>query len=217
MVTGAQINLARRGVMLVLSSPSGAGKSTLTRQLVQDESNIRLSISVTTRAQRPSEIDGKHYHFIAAEQFLDMRQRGELLESAEVHGNFYGTPRKPVEAALAAGSDILFDIDWQGTEQIIAAMREDVATVFVLPPSIAELRARLERRAEDSDEVIAKRLKNAREEISHWGMYDYVIINERLEGAYAQVRAILAAERLKRDRATGLTGFVNGLLAEAQA
>lgn len=217
MVTGAQINLARRGVMLVLSSPSGAGKSTLTRQLVQDESNIRLSISVTTRAQRPSEIDGKHYHFITAEQFLDMRQRGELLESAEVHGNFYGTPRKPVEAALAAGSDILFDIDWQGTEQIIAAMREDVATVFVLPPSIAELRARLERRAEDSDEVIAKRLNNAREEISHWDMYDYVIINERLESAYAKVRAILAAERLKRDRATGMTGFVNDLLAEAQA
>ena len=211
-----QINLPRRGVMLVLSSPSGAGKSTLTRQLVQDEPNIRLSVSVTTRAQRPSEIDGKHYHFITADHFLDMRQRGDLLESAEVHGNFYGTPRKPIEAALAAGSDVLFDIDWQGTEQIIAAMREDVATVFVLPPSLAELRSRLERRAEDSDEVIAKRLKNSREEISHWQMYDYVILNERLESAYSDVRAILSAERLKRERATGMISFIKGLLEEAQ-
>ena len=147
---------ARRGLMLVLSSPSGAGKSTLTRQLVQDDPAIRLSVSVTTRAQRPSEIDGKHYHFITADMFHAMKERGELLESAEVHGHFYGTPKKAVEQALASGWDVLFDIDWQGTEQIVAAMRADVATIFVLPPSMDELRSRLERRAEDSAEVIAR-------------------------------------------------------------
>ncbi len=209
---GSRINVARRGVMLVLSSPSGAGKSTLTRQLVADESNIRLSVSVTTRAQRPSEIDGKHYHFISPDEFLGMRERGDLLESAEVHGNFYGTPRRAVETALAGGSDVLFDIDWQGTEQIIAAMRSDVVTVFVLPPSLIELRSRLERRAEDSAETIARRLHNAREEIAHWDMYDYVIINEQLQDAYAKVRSILLAERLKRSRASGMAAFVDGLL-----
>ncbi len=204
----------RRGVMLVLSSPSGAGKSTLTRQLVADEPRVMLSISVTTRAQRPSEIAGTHYHFISRDEFMAMRERGDLLESAEVHGNFYGTPRRPVERALAEGRDVLFDIDWQGTRQVMAAMAEDVAAVFVLPPSMAELRARLERRAEDSPDVIARRLANAREEIARWDMYDYVIINRELQAAYAEVRAILAAERLKRVRATGLAGFVEGLLNE---
>jgi guanylate kinase len=211
----AGIHVARRGVMLVLSSPSGAGKSTLTRQLVADEANIRLSVSVTTRPQRPSEIDGKHYHFITPDEFLAMRERGDLLESAEVHGNFYGTPRRAVEAALASGSDVLFDIDWQGTEQIMAAMRADVVTVFVLPPSLTELRSRLERRAEDSAETIARRLHNAREEIAHWDMYDYVIINEQLQEAYAQVRSILHAERLRRARASGMTAYVAGLLKES--
>jgi guanylate kinase len=202
--------------MLVLSSPSGAGKSTLTRQLVQDDPAIRLSVSVTTRAQRPSEIDGKHYHFITDDAFHAMRERGELLESAEVHGHFYGTPKKAVETALCGGWDVLFDIDWQGTEQIVAAMRADVATIFVLPPSMEELRSRLERRAEDSAEVIARRLANARHEISRWEMYDYVIVNERLEQAYGEVRAILAAERLKRQRAMGVQGLVTALLTPDQ-
>jgi guanylate kinase len=207
----------RRGLMLVLSSPSGAGKSTLTRQLVQDDPAIRLSVSVTTRAQRPSEIDGKHYHFITADTFHAMKERGELLESAEVHGHFYGTPRKAVEIALSGGWDVLFDIDWQGTEQIVSAMRADVATIFVLPPSMAELRSRLERRAEDSAEVIARRLSNARHEIARWEMYDYVIVNERLEQAYDQVRAILCSERLRRERATGVQGLVAELLRSDQA
>jgi guanylate kinase len=205
----------RRGVMLVLSSPSGAGKSTLTRQLVADEDNVVLSVSVTTRPQRPSEIDGTHYHFVSRDEFVAMRERGDLLESAEVHGNFYGTPRKAVEKALAQGRDVLFDIDWQGTRQVVEAMPQDVASVFVLPPSMSELRARLERRAEDSPDVIARRLANAREEIAHWDTYDYVIINRELQRAYAEVRAILAAERLKRQRATGLAAFVTGLLSEA--
>jgi guanylate kinase len=202
--------------MLVLSSPSGAGKSTLTRQLVQDDPAIRLSVSVTTRTQRPSEIDGKHYHFITPEAFHSMRERGELLESAEVHGHFYGTPRLAAEKALAGGWDVLFDIDWQGTEQIISAMRGDVATIFVLPPSMAELRSRLERRAEDSADVIARRLANARHEIARWEMYDYVIVNERLEQAYDEVRAILCAERLRRERATGVQGLVAELLTPDQ-
>jgi guanylate kinase len=202
--------------MLVLSSPSGAGKSTLTRQLVQDDPAIRLSVSVTTRAQRPSEIDGKHYHFITDDAFHAMRERGELLESAEVHGHFYGTPKKAVEQALSSGWDVLFDIDWQGTEQIVAAMRADVATIFVLPPSMDELRSRLERRAEDSAEVIARRLANARHEIARWQMYDYVIVNERLEQAYAEVRAVLAAERLRRERATGVERLVTALLTTDQ-
>ncbi|MGL4728758.1 MAG: guanylate kinase, partial [Bosea sp. (in: a-proteobacteria)] len=151
-----------------------------------------------------------------ADEFLAMRERGDLLESAEVHGNFYGTPKKPVEKALSQGRDVLFDIDWQGTAQVAAAMPEDVTSVFVLPPSMAELRARLERRAEDSAEVIARRLANACEEIARWKAYDYVIINSELQEAYAQVRAILAAERLKRSRATGMAGFVTSLLNEGQ-
>lgn len=211
------IRLARRGLMLVLSSPSGAGKSTLTRQLVNVDPDIRLSVSVTTRARRPSEIDGTHYHFISKADFQQMRERDELLESAEVHGNFYGTPRRAAETALTAGQDVLFDIDWQGTEQILDKMRADVVTVFVLPPSLVELKARLERRAEDAPEVIARRLANAREEIGHWEMYDYVIVNEDLQTAYAQVRDILGAERLRRERATGMAGFINRLLAEGQA
>jgi guanylate kinase len=207
--------IARRGLMLILSSPSGAGKSTLTRQLVSDSAEIRLSVSVTTRPRRPSEIEGKHYHFLAVDDFKAMRDRGELLESAEVHGNFYGTPRRAVEAALQEGRDVLFDIDWQGTKQIMAKMRRDVVSVFVLPPSMAELKQRLERRAEDSADVIARRLANAREEIGQWGLYDYLIVNDDLERAFHHVKAILAAERLKRERLVGAPGFIGGLLGEA--
>lgn len=208
---------ARRGLMLILSSPSGAGKSTLTRTLSQKETNLDLSVSVTTRARRPSEIEGVHYHFIEREVFDGLRQRDELLESAEVHGNGYGTPRKPVEEALKAGRDVLFDIDYQGTQQILEKAREDVVAIFILPPSMAELRSRLVRRAEDAPEVIAKRLANARDEIARWSVYDYVIINDDLSAAYESVRAILVAERLKRARATGMASFVEQLLDEQTA
>lgn len=208
------IRPARRGLMLVLSSPSGAGKSTLTRTLSQKETNLDLSISVTTRGRRPSEIDGVHYRFIDREAFDLLRDRDDLLESAEVHGNGYGTPRKPVEAALKAGRDVLFDIDYQGTQQILEKAREDVVAIFILPPSIAELRSRLVRRAEDAPEVIARRLANARDEIARWHVYDYVIINDDLGAAYESVRSILAAERLKRSRATGMPAFVETLLGE---
>src|SRR6478735_10910313 len=207
---------ARRGLIMIMSSPSGAGKSTLTRTLSKspNETNLDLSISVTTRPKRPSEIDGVHYHFIDRESFDAMRERDELLEWAEVHGNGYGTPRKPVENSLKAGRDVLFDIDWQGTQQILEKAREDVVSIFILPPSMAELRSRLVRRAEDAPEVIAKRLANAREEIARWTVYDYVIVNDDLEKAYEAVRSILASERLKRSRATGLAAFVEGLLTE---
>lgn len=205
---------ARRGLMLILSSPSGAGKSTLTRTLSQKETNLDLSVSVTTRAKRPSEIEGVHYDFIERESFDAMRARDELLEWAEVHGNGYGTPRKPVEKALQAGRDVLFDIDYQGTQQMLEKARDDVVAIFILPPSMAELRSRLVRRAEDSQEVIEKRLANARDEIARWSVYDYVIINDDLGAAYEAVRSILAAERHKRSRATGMAAFVETLLAE---
>ena len=206
---------ARRGLMLILSSPSGAGKSTLTRTLSQNENNLDLSVSVTTRPKRASEIEGVHYRFIDRATFDLMRQHNELLEWAEVHGNGYGTPRKEVEASLAAGRDVLFDIDWQGTQQIVKKARADVVTIFILPPSLAELRSRLVRRAEDAPDVIAKRLGNARDEIARWSQYDYVIINDDLGAAYELIRAILTAERLKRSRAVGLGDFVESLLAEA--
>jgi guanylate kinase len=198
--------------MLILSSPSGAGKSTLTRQLVEDQPDVRLSVSVTTRPKRASEIDGKHYRFITVDEFKALRERGDLLESAEVHGNFYGTPRKPVETVLAAGRDVLFDIDWQGTRQIMAKMREDVVAVFVLPPSMAELKMRLERRAEDAPDTIRKRLRNARDEIAQWGLYDYLIVNDDLGRAFSGVQAILAAERMKRERLVGAKAFLDTLL-----
>jgi guanylate kinase len=201
--------------MLILSSPSGAGKSTLTRNLSQNENNLDLSISVTTRLKRPSEIDGVHYRFIDRATFDAMRQHNDLLEWAEVHGNGYGTPRKDVETSLADGRDVLFDIDWQGTQQIVKKAREDVVTIFILPPSMAELRSRLVRRAEDAPEVIAKRLGNARDEIARWEKYDYVIVNDDLGAAYESIKAILTAERLKRGRATGLKDFVDRLLGEA--
>jgi len=216
-MSATRVQLPRRGLMFVLSSPSGAGKSTLARLLLTEEKDLTLSISVTTRPRRQSEVEGQHYHFIDQPTFIRMRDHGELLESAEVHGNFYGTPRAPVEKALAAGKDVLFDIDWQGAEQLarIEEMRGDLVRVFVLPPNFRELRARLDRRAEDAPEAIKRRLANAREEIVKWTGYDYIIVNEDLDRSFPMARAILAAERLRRERVTGLAGFVDGLLKEA--
>lgn len=205
---------ARRGVMLVLASPSGAGKSSISRAIFEDDPNISLSVSVTTRARRSDEIDGKHYHFIDVPTFERMKAEGELLESAEVHGNFYGTPRGHVEEKLESGRDILFDIDWQGTQQLLAKKRADMVTIFILPPSIRELRKRLERRAQDSRETIEKRLKNARIEMEHWSEYDYVLVNEDLDNSCGRVRSILAAARLKRDRYTQMQSFVRELQSQ---
>lgn len=204
--------IKRRGLLLVLSSPSGAGKTTLARRLVALDRGISMSISVTTREARPGEKDGHDYHFIKEADFTRMRDRGELLEWAEVHGNFYGTPREPVEAAFAAGRDVLFDIDWQGTVQVVEKLPDDMVTVFVLPPSMKELASRLHRRAEDSEEVIAKRLANAKTEIAEWRRFEYVVVNDDLGRAFEEVRAILRAERLKRERRVGLVDFVEGLL-----
>ena len=206
--------LKRRGLLLILSSPSGAGKSTLTRNLVREDRGIRLSISVTTRQKRPSEINGVHYNFTdSVPDFEEMRDRGDLLEWAQVHSNYYGTPRKPVEQAIARGEDVMFDIDWQGTKQIVEKMRADVVSVFILPPSMEELKARLERRAEDVPDVIARRLRNARDEIAQWESYDYVLVNDDLDRTFGDLKAILAAERLKRERQIGMGTFVEELLS----
>jgi guanylate kinase len=216
MVPGAQAKpVVRRGLMLVLSSPSGAGKTTLSRRLLAEDPEVELSISVTTRQRRLSEVDGSDYHFIDRERYEAMLRNDELLEHAEVFGNCYGTPRRPVEAALARGRDVLFDIDWQGTQQLIAKVRDDLVTVFVLPPSLAELERRLKRRAEDSDDTIRGRMAKAAEEISHYGDYDYIVINHDLEQAFGDVRAILAAERLRLARQTGLSEFVRSLRSDA--
>ena len=203
--------IARRGLLLVMSSPSGAGKTTLSRKLLAADKNITMSISVTTRPPRPGETDGKDYHFIGKDRFGQMRDRKELLEWAEVFGNYYGTPRKPVEEALARGRDVLFDIDWQGTQQLAQAMEDDLVRVFILPPSSDELQNRLINRAQDSATVVAKRMAEASREISHWPEYDYVIVNDELEDSHAQITAILRAERLKRRRRVGLTEFVRAL------
>lgn len=215
---GQETKAGRRGLILILSSPSGAGKTTLTRAIAADGGwGLDLSISVTTRARRPSEIDGRHYRFIDREAFEDLRARDDLLEWAEVHGNFYGTPRRPVEKTLSQGRDMIFDIDYQGTRQVRQRLQEDVVTVFILPPSFSELRQRLERRAEDSPETIERRLANARNEMQRWSEYDYVIVNDDLDESFRSLQAILSAERLKRSRRTGLSAFVDGLLAEAGA
>lgn len=208
--------IQRRGLMLILSSPSGAGKTTLTRDLLQDPNlDLTLSISVTTRQRRTSEVDGIHYHFKSQAEFERMRAQDDLLEYAEVHGNFYGTPRSPVERVLEQGRDMLFDIDYQGTQQVQKRAPKDVVTIFILPPSMRELRARLERRAEDASDVIAKRLENARGEITRWTMYDYVIVNEDIQTALTEVKSILIAERLKRSRSeAGIAEFVESLLAK---
>ena len=214
MAKDAGSRIRRRGLMLVLSSPSGAGKSTIARNLIESDQAFELSVSVTTRARRGSEIDGIHYHFRRLREFESLRDAGALLEWAEVHGNFYATPREPVEIAMAEGRDMLFDIDWQGALQLKEQMRGDIVSIFVLPPSMKELKSRLKRRAEDADAVIEKRLKNARDEIEHWKEYDYVVVNQDLNDAFAEVRAIVTAERLRRDRRPGLFDFVSGLLDE---
>jgi len=211
---GKDKTIPRRGLMLVLSSPSGAGKTTLSRKLLAEERGLELSISVTTRAKRRGEVNGRHYHFIDAKKFENLARAGDLLEHAEVFGNRYGTPRKPVEKALKQGRDVLFDIDWQGTQQLRESARDDLVSVFLLPPSIPELERRLHTRAQDSDEVIRARMAKAAGEMSHWAEYDYVVINRDLERAFNDVRAILAAERLKRERQTGLSIFVRGLQAK---
>jgi guanylate kinase len=206
--------IARRGLMLVLSSPSGAGKTTLSRKLLEADPGVELSVSVTTRTQRPGEIDGRDYHFIDAERFETMVKGGELLEWAQVFGHRYGTPRAPVEAALLSGQDVLFDIDWQGTQQLREKADHDLVSVFVLPPSMRDLERRLRRRAQDSDDVIRARMATAAEEMSHWAEYDYVVINTDIDRAFAEVQTILAAERLKRERQTGLSDFVRQLQAQ---
>jgi guanylate kinase len=205
------IDIPRRGLLLVMSSPSGAGKSTLSRRLLAADRNVTMSVSVTTRPPRPGEVNGKDYHFITKDAFARQRDAGQLLEHAEVFGNFYGTPRAPVEEALAKGRDVLFDIDWQGTQQLAQAMEGDLVRIFILPPSAEELRERLIRRAQDSASVVAKRMAEASREISHWPEYDYVIVNEDLDTASQQIAAILTAERLRRRRRIGLTKFVRDL------
>jgi len=200
--------------MFVLSSPSGAGKTTLARMLLEADRNLELSVSVTTRLQRRGETDGKDYHFIDPLRFANMVKTSKLLEWAEVFGHRYGTPRRPVEKALAAGSDVLFDIDWQGTQQLREKARDDLVSVFILPPTAEELARRLKRRAQDSRAIIGSRMAKAAGEMSHWPEYDYVIVNRDKEEAFAQVRAILAAERLKRERQIGLSGFVRSLQAK---
>jgi len=206
-----QRRIVRRGLMMVLSSPSGAGKTTLSRMLLTEEQNIALSISVTTRPRRPGEVNGRHYHFIDRKRFDQLRRDGELLEFAEVFGNFYGTPRKPVEKALKHGRDVLFDVDWQGTQQLRKRAPADLVSVFILPPSSGELARRLHTRAQDDKKVIRARMAKAADEMGHWAEYDYVIINRDLDRAFGDVRAILAAERLKRSRQAGMSAFVRGL------
>ncbi len=197
--------------MFVLSSPSGAGKTTLSRGLLEEDADIVMSVSATTRRPRPGEKDGVDYYFKSVEEFGLMVNRDEFLEHAKVFGNYYGTPKGPVEAALASGQDVLFDIDWQGTQQLKQNARDDVVSVFILPPSTQELERRLHTRAQDSEEVVASRMAKAADEMSHWAEYDYIIVNQDIEQSSAQVRAILNAERLRRPRQVGLDSFVKGL------
>ena len=201
----------RRGLMFVLSSPSGAGKTTLSRLLIERMPGLKMSISATTRPMRPGEADGRDYFFVDKAKFENMVEQGELLEWATVFDNRYGTPRAPVEAALSAGQDVLFDIDWQGTQQLREKARADVVSVFILPPSAADLERRLHTRAQDSEEVIRGRMNRATHELSHWAEYDYIVVNQNVDDAFAEVQSILKAERLKRERRTGLTAFVRNL------
>ena len=205
----------RRGLAIILSSPSGAGKSTLARRLMDWDPTLRFSVSATTRKPRPGEVDGEHYYFKSREEFEQMVDADQMLEHAEVFGNFYGSPRGPVESAMQEGRDTLFDIDWQGGQQIRrSALAKDVVSIFILPPSIAALESRLRGRAQDSDEVIAGRMAQSRSEISHWAEYDYVIINNDIDEAEAQLKTILSAERARADRQPMLTEFVRGLNKE---
>jgi len=207
--------MARKGLLLILSSPSGAGKSTLTRMLMAWDATMRFSVSATTRPPRPGEQDGREYYFRSRTQFEDMVAKGQMLEHAEVFGNLYGTPRGPVEDNMRDGCDTVFDIDWQGGQQIRnSALGRDVVSIFVLPPSIAELDRRLRSRGQDSDEVIVGRMAKSRDEISHWAEYDYVLVNEDLDTTFDRLKTILTAERLRRDRQPGLSDFVRGLNRE---
>jgi guanylate kinase len=210
--------MTRRGLLIVLSSPSGAGKSTLTKRLMAWDDSLRFSVSATTRAPRPGEVDGREYYFRARPEFEALIAAGEMLEHAEVFGNLYGSPKGPVEAAMREGRDTLFDIDWQGGQQIRnSSLGKDVVSIFVLPPSIAELERRLHTRAQDSADVIAGRMRQSRDEISHWAEYDYVLVNEDLDATDEALRGIIAAERLRRDRQPGLNDFVRGLNTEFAA
>ena len=203
--------ISRRGLMLVLSSPSGAGKTTIARDILSRDEDLRMSVSATTRPKRPGEVEGLDYYFVKEERFRLMVNRQELLEHATVFGNLYGTPRAPVENSLAAGQDVLFDIDWQGTQQLREAAREDLVSVFILPPTTQELERRLKARAQDSEEVVAQRMSKAADEMSHYPEYDYIIVNHDIKSSVAQVQAILTAERLRRERQIGLGDFVRGL------
>jgi guanylate kinase len=207
----AQDAIARRGILLVLSSPSGAGKTTITRALVAQDGALGLSVSVTTRARREGEVDSRDYHFISRAQFEKMVTQDELLEHAAVFDHFYGTPRQPVIAALDSGRDIITDVDWQGTQQLAAKIRGDLVSVFVLPPSLAALEQRLRIRAQDSEEVVRRRMAKSSDEMSHWAEYDYVVVNRDLDESVARVQAILTAERARRERQIGLSDFVNRL------
>ena len=208
-----QLKSERRGLMVVLSSPSGAGKSTLTRLLLQKNPDMAMSVSATTRPVRPGEVDGQDYIFVSKSQFSKLEADGEFLEHARVFDNFYGTPRAPVEAALQAGRDVVFDIDWQGAQQLTQAAADDLVKVFILPPNMHELEQRLKTRAQDSDQVIARRMSKSEAEISHWAEYDYVIVNEKLETALDELMTIVAAERMRRRRQPWLGDFVKSLIS----
>lgn len=205
------MQIRRRGLMLVLSSPSGAGKSTISRSLLDNDDNLTMSVSVTTRTPRDSEVDGVHYHFIEKPEFHNLVANDGLLEHAKVFDNYYGTPRLQVEEALKKGRDVLFDIDWQGTQQLSEKAPRDLVRVFIMPPSVAELERRLRSRAQDSDEVVRGRMAKALDEMSHWSEYDYVIVNDDLNRSISSARSILAAERLKRERQIGLADFTNDM------
>ena len=209
-----ELNVQRRGLMLVLSSPSGAGKTTISRAILRAEDDLAMSVSVTTRSPRPGEQHGKDYYFVSEAEYHSMVAAKELLEHAKVFDNYYGTPREHVERELAAGRDVMFDIDWQGTQQLKASARGDLVSVFILPPSIKELERRLRGRAQDTEEVMRKRMARASDEMSHWPEYDYVVVNQNVDESIEQVKSILTAERLRRDRQVGLVSFVNSMRGE---
>ncbi len=206
--------MARRGLLLILSSPSGAGKSTLALRLMEWDPTLKFSVSATTRAPRAGEVDGREYYFRNRDAFESMVKSGDMLEHAEVFGNLYGSPKQPVVDAMENGRDVVFDIDWQGGQQIKQAMRDDVVSIFILPPSIADLEKRLRGRGQDSTAIIADRMAKSRSEISHWPEYDYVLVNQDLPAAFEELKSIVIAERLKRERQPDLTGFVRGLNQE---